>query len=212
MAKARPIPELGNDDLFAAAAAKVVAVRTRELADQAEGVLDTSDIERVHDMRVATRRLRAALEVFEACFPKRRFRDALKEVKALADALGERRDRDVHIAALTEFEAAVGPADRPGIRNFVGRLRDEQAEANVALAPFVTRERVAALCDRLDELVAEARALVADPEPRRTPATSSASPGMPGPSEGPATETPAATPATRTKEPAPAVTNGGEPR
>ena len=34
-----------------------------------EDVLDVADIERVHDMRVATRRLRAALEVFEPCFP-----------------------------------------------------------------------------------------------------------------------------------------------
>src|ERR1044072_3978505 len=104
MAKASAIPELGKDDAVPAAAAKVVAVRTRELADEAEGVLDTSDIERVHDMRVATRRLRAALEVFQPCFPKKRFRAALKEVKALADALGEPRDRDVHIADLTEFE------------------------------------------------------------------------------------------------------------
>ena len=40
-----------------------------ELAEHAEGVLDTGDIERVHDMRVATRRLRAALEIFEPCFP-----------------------------------------------------------------------------------------------------------------------------------------------
>ena len=38
----------------------------------ADGVLDTSDIERVHDMRVATRRLRAVLEVYAPCFPRKR--------------------------------------------------------------------------------------------------------------------------------------------
>ena len=63
-------------------------------------MLDLDDIERVHDMRVATRRLRAALEVFEPCFPRKRYREALKRVKALADALGERRDRDVAIEFL----------------------------------------------------------------------------------------------------------------
>ena len=51
-------------------------------------------------MRVATRRLRAALEIFEPCFPRKRHRKALKKVKALADALGERRDADVEIALL----------------------------------------------------------------------------------------------------------------
>ena len=72
------------------------------------------EIERVHDMRVATRRLRAALEVFEPCFERKRFNRVLSEVKALADALGERRDPDVTIATLVEFVGDVGEADRPG--------------------------------------------------------------------------------------------------
>ena len=44
----------------------------QELFEQAEGVLDTSDIERVHDMRVATRRLRAVLEIFAPASRARR--------------------------------------------------------------------------------------------------------------------------------------------
>ena len=48
-------------------------------------------------MRVATRRLRAAIEVFWPCFPPKQGKRILAEVKALADALGERRDRDVAI-------------------------------------------------------------------------------------------------------------------
>ena len=199
MAKALPIAELSKDDPFAVAAAAVVAVRTRELFEAADGVLDTSDIERVHDMRVATRRLRAALEVFEPCFPKRRFRAVLKEVKVLADALGERRDRDVHIADLSEFESHVRPADRPGVRSFVAHLRDEQAEANRALAPYVADQRLAGLRERLEELV---------------PATSSASPpGVPGPGIARAVDMPVADPpAAPERPPAPAATNGGEPR
>lgn len=154
MAKARPIPGLDEDDSYAAAAAKVVAVRARELAEHAEGVLDTSDIERLHSMRVATRRLRAALEVFEPCFPRKRYRAALAEVKRLADALGERRDRDVTIVALTEFEARAGQAEAPGVRSLTDRIRTEQTGANEALAPLVTPERMRALDERLRELVA----------------------------------------------------------
>jgi CHAD domain-containing protein len=156
VAKARPIPDLSEEDPYGVAAAKIVAVRSRELADHASGVLDVSDIERVHDMRVATRRLRAALEVFEPCFPPKRFRAALREVKELADALGERRDRDVTIAALDEFAAAMGRADRAGISSLVERLRAEQAQANESLGPYVTEERMAALSERLSELVADA--------------------------------------------------------
>src|SRR6185312_12578779 len=114
MAKAKPIPDLTAESSYAEAAAKVVSVRARELTEHARGVLDTGDIERVHDMRVATRRLRAALEIFEACFPAEPFGDALREVKRLADALGERRDRDVAIAALHAFGDQVSGPDRRG--------------------------------------------------------------------------------------------------
>lgn len=153
MAKARPIPGLSAEEPYAAAAAKIVAVRSQELADNAVGVLDVDDIERVHDMRVATRRLRAALEVFAPCFPEEDHAAALAEVKALADALGERRDRDVTIAALGEFAAGLSAADRRGVESLIGRIRAEQLEANEALAPFVAPERVAGVRESLRELI-----------------------------------------------------------
>src|SRR5262245_60629286 len=125
MAKPRDIPGLRSEDSFAVAAAKVVAVRAQELAEHSENVLDTTDIERVHDMRVATRRLRAVLEIFAPCFPKREHREVLDEVKALADALGDRRDPDVHIAALESFAESARASSRAGVRLLVGRFRDE---------------------------------------------------------------------------------------
>ena len=152
MAKPRDIPDLHFDDAFAAAAAKVVAVRAQELADHSHDVLDTSDIERVHDMRVATRRLRAVLEIFAPCFPKREHAEILNEVKALADALGERRDPDVHIAALDTFAAEVKPSSRAGVRLLAGRFRDEQAQANAGLAQALQRAEESDLHGRLRAL------------------------------------------------------------
>jgi CHAD domain-containing protein len=156
MAKARQIEGLNADEPFALGAAKIVDVRARELLDNAHGVLDIDDIERVHDMRVATRRLRAALEIFGSCFPRKELRATLSEVKALADALGERRDRDVTIASLDDVAGSMAAPDRPGIRTFSDSLRVEQARANEALERFVTPERLAALQEQLAELVASA--------------------------------------------------------
>jgi CHAD domain-containing protein len=161
MAKARPISGLTAEEPFATAAAKIVAVRAREVADHSQGVLDVSDVESLHDMRVATRRLRAALEVFEPCFPGHEFESALAEVKAIAGALGERRDRDVTIAALDDFSEGLAGPDRPGVSSLIERLRGEQAEANADLEPFVRSERLAALSERLSELVMEAETLAA---------------------------------------------------
>ncbi len=168
MAKPRSIPGLSEEDPYAAAAARVVRVRTAELAEHAAGVLDVDEIEGVHDMRVATRRLRAALEVFEPCFPRKRYRGALREVKALADALGERRDRDVTIASLREFAAAVDQEDQPGLESLIARVRAEQADANRDLAPHVSPERVASLVETLEDLAGEAATLAGESE--QTPA------------------------------------------
>jgi CHAD domain-containing protein len=156
MAKAREIPGLSAEEPYAAAAATVVAVRAQELVDHSANVLDVEDIERVHDMRVATRRLRAALEVFAPCFPAGEHASALKEVKALADALGERRDRDVTVAALRDFAEGLSVADRPGVESLIAEVRAEQADANAALAPYVAPERLAGVRERLEELVRSA--------------------------------------------------------
>ncbi len=146
------MPGFDCDEPFGRAAARVVEVRASEVFEHSRGVLETGEIERLHDMRVATRRLRATMEVFEPCFPRKRFRKTLKEVKALADALGERRDRDVGIEFLERFAEQVDPADRASVDEAVGRLREEQAEANEALALFVTDERLGKLRRRLAKL------------------------------------------------------------
>src|SRR5258707_9429888 len=113
MAKAREIPGLGPDMPMREAAALIVQMRTDEVFAFAQGVLDTGDIERVHDMRVATRRLRAALEIFEPCFPPKAYGQALGEVKRLADALGERRGRARAGAAPPPSHLPISPPHPP---------------------------------------------------------------------------------------------------
>ena len=177
MARAREITGIHQDMPYAAAAARVVSVRADEVVEHAGGVLDVGDIERVHDMRVATRRLRAALEVFRPCFPRDEFRATLREVKAIADALGERRDRDVTIAALEDFGEALAAPDRPGIESLVAKLRTEQEDANQDLAGFVDPARLAALSEGVSGLVAAATNLDGPPQP---PSPNGSDPEMAG--------------------------------
>src|SRR3954467_5436105 len=132
MAKARPIEGLQSEDPYATAAAKVVAVRAREVADHSQDVLDVTDIEHVHDMRVATRRLRAALEIFGPCFPDDEHAAALAEVNATAPARDAaprgaappvpRRDSDVTIATLERFTEGLAAPDRPGVAGLVAQI------------------------------------------------------------------------------------------
>ena len=157
MARARDVPGFDCDEPFAAAAVRVVEVRVDEVFAHSDGVLDVEEIEHLHDMRVATRRLRAALEVFAVCFPRKRHRKALKRVKALADALGERRDRDVAIAFLEGLIGETPEVDRPGIEALIGRLREEQRRANEDLRPYIATKRLRKLRRRLRRLVKAAK-------------------------------------------------------
>jgi CHAD domain-containing protein len=148
MAKAQDIP-LSRDMTFAEAAALTVRVRAEEVWTHAENVLDVHDIERVHDMRVATRRLRAVLEIFAPAFPSRQHKAVLEEVKALADALGERRDPDVQLESLEGVD---------GVEAFVRRLRAEQAAGNETVAAALRHVEEIDLRGQLRELATEASA------------------------------------------------------
>jgi CHAD domain-containing protein len=164
VAKAEDI-EVDPGEPYRRAGARIVRVRADELFEQAEGVLDTRDIERVHDMRVASRRLRAVLEIFAPCFPASEFKGVLRDVKLLADALGERRDPDVHIDALQQFAKALVPSARPGVAFLVDDLRERQARGNELLAAELERARqrglhgrLLALADAADPALVEAAA------------------------------------------------------
>jgi len=152
VARAREVPGFDCGEAFGAAAARIVAVRAEEVFAHADGVLDVEDPERLHDMRVATRRLRAALEICEPCFPPKRHRKALKRVKRLADALGERRDRDVEIAFLESFAGDAPDRDRAALAARIEVLREEQRRANEALAPRLKPKRLRKLRRRLRKL------------------------------------------------------------
>jgi len=164
VAKAEEI-DVTPDEPYRRAGAAIVRVRAGELFDHAEGVLDTRDIERVHDMRVASRRLRAVLEIFAPCFPQSEFKGVLRDVKQLADALGERRDPDVHIDALRTFSKALTAANKHGVARLIEDLEERQARANEALAAELERAEQRGLHGRLLAL-----ADAADPGPEPEPA------------------------------------------
>jgi CHAD domain-containing protein len=71
------------------------------------GVRAAQDIEYIHRMRVASRRLRAALPLFAACFPKKKYSAWLQEIKTITRALGKARDMDVQIAFLIKYQKSI---------------------------------------------------------------------------------------------------------
>jgi len=64
------------------------------------GIREAKDIEYIHRMRVASRRLRAALPLFADCFLQKQYLRWMEEIATITRALGEARDADVQIAFL----------------------------------------------------------------------------------------------------------------
>jgi len=110
-------------------AAEVLRVRFDEVMSLRGAALDFSDIEGVHGMRVAARRLRSALHDFTPLMDKRPPKQARKELKRLADALGAVRDQDVAIVAL---EALQIEAETEPIKEGIGELMKERGSLREA--------------------------------------------------------------------------------
>lgn len=144
---------LAGEQPYGEAAAEVIAARSGAVfAHRRKAVHDVDEIEGVHQMRVATRRLRAALEVFGPCLDTRRGGRVQRDVKALADALGERRDRDVQLALLAQLREHTEGSERDAVGLLIGELKDEQREANVALADVLSATKRSRLRRRLAKL------------------------------------------------------------
>lgn len=105
MARARSVSGLECDKPFRDGARRMLSTRFEEMMSFRDQVFLASDDaaghEAVHDMRVASRRLRAALEACSDAFPRKAYRPILKSVKELADSLGAVRDIDVLCERLT---------------------------------------------------------------------------------------------------------------
>ncbi len=86
------------------------------------------DPEQLHDMRVATRRMRAALAMFADVLPVRaqHFRDELGWV---ADVLGAVRDLDVQLERVDEWTSAVATEDRAALDDLARLLSQQRHDA-----------------------------------------------------------------------------------
>lgn len=120
------------------------------LVEAAHGVhADEADpVEVVHKLRVAIRRLRADLRIFESAFDADWLAAKTRQLRDLARIVGEVRDLDVILGRLEELGGAATMADQPAVAALVTRLRiDRGAALRRALAAIGDPNRAAVLKD-----------------------------------------------------------------
>lgn len=97
------------------------------LESEFEGVRKGEDIEAIHRMRVASRRLRAALPLFGPAISTKKHTNWTQHIGKLTKALGAARDSDVQIDHLNDYYRGLPPGPtRPGARRLLLRLRQHR--------------------------------------------------------------------------------------
>ncbi len=137
-------------------AASVSAERLDRMLSHIDGVRKGEEAAPVHQMRVWSRRTRAALEIFHVCFDTKAFAELEREVKAATDALSEARDLDVMIADLTARGEKLPASQRTGIESFIERLRKKRETLQKSVAAAVTDLEIHDLARRFKELACKA--------------------------------------------------------
>lgn len=115
----------------------VILRHTAALRAEIAGVREAKDIEYIHRMRVASRRLRTALPLFSKCLPAKKLANWQKEIRAITKALGAARDTDVQLELLESvYRGAPLPQQRPGLQRLALRQyqRRSRLQANVLTA------------------------------------------------------------------------------
>ncbi|WP_203797331.1 CYTH and CHAD domain-containing protein [Actinoplanes couchii] len=116
----------------------------------------------VHQMRVATRRLRSTLKTYQKSFPESDLRD---ELRWLAGVLGDVRDPQVLEEKLLALVEEAGPEFEPAADRVRTHLEKAIATGRRDLVTALDSGRYLDLLDRIDELVTQ-RPRTADPAKR----------------------------------------------
>ncbi|HMP40629.1 MAG TPA: CHAD domain-containing protein [Roseiflexaceae bacterium] len=108
-----PHESLQADELLAEGARRQLRRMFERMLAREAGATSGDDIEDVHQMRVAIRRLRASLQVVEPAYDEKLVREFRRALRRLALALGDVRDWDVFAAAVAQYHAQASAEEQP---------------------------------------------------------------------------------------------------
>jgi hypothetical protein len=130
-------PTVDPGQTYRSAMRDLIAARWGDVWRAVPVALAGEDPEGVHDVRVASRRLRAAMDVADGCFPGSWYKPLHRAAKEITGALGEVRDRDVLLESLAKERATATAAERPGLDRLIDRVERERVTARAEMERFL---------------------------------------------------------------------------
>ncbi|WP_349239841.1 CHAD domain-containing protein [Patulibacter sp. SYSU D01012] len=138
--KARKVRGLDVGAPLADNAERIVRMRLEELHGFVPAALDVAEVEALHDMRIAAKRLRYVLEVTATCFGPYA-RTAAKRTRDLQDVIGEIHDCDVALPRVRRVAAERRAADADALAARAGEGAGDLDPALAADAPHADEHR-----------------------------------------------------------------------
>lgn len=125
---------------------------TQKLYKHLPDVLSGDDPHAVHQMRVATRRLRASLQSTAIAYKSKPVDELRKPLRRLARALGAVRDLDVMLMRLRDDVQQLG-SDRGEVEQRIEQLQAEREAAHKQLVHELHTKRTARLLNQLNDFL-----------------------------------------------------------
>jgi CHAD domain-containing protein len=134
-------PGIVPDDTMPEAARKTLRFHFECMLDAEAGTRADEDIEELHEMRVATRRMRAALKIFKPYIDWKAIKSHRKAIKRTSKALGAVRDLDVYYEKTQRYIEAKTESRSPDLDPLMGAWTEAHRKARDTLIDYLDGDR-----------------------------------------------------------------------
>ncbi len=118
----------------------------------------------IHDLRVASRRVREALALFAPCYPKKTLRPLRRTVRGVTSALGELRNADEAFLFLDRLSSQLAPPGRDFLTAPIERCRRRRKKERERLRPVLEGWQDGSLAKRFYRAAGRPILLTAGPD------------------------------------------------
>ena len=138
--RVRKKPGIRPADTMAEAGRKILRFHFAHMISHESGTRLGEDIEELHDMRVATRRMRAAFDVCGDYLKPRAVRKPLKKLRAAGRTLGRVRDLDVFMESTQAYLGTLPEGERGGLDPLMDKWRQKRGLEREKMIAYLDSE------------------------------------------------------------------------
>ncbi len=132
MARAFPMIAMDPDGTFGENAPAMLLTRFAEMNRLAGYIDDPTRVKDLHNMRIAAKRLRYTMEIFQPCFagePAKEYKAVYDKIKSIQEQIGDIHDCDVRGPAIQKFldeHVKRRPELRVGLERLIAKEIEER--------------------------------------------------------------------------------------